>query len=430
MWQRFTERARKIVFYAQEEAQRFGEGYVSTEHLLLGLTREPGCCAAVLLTRLGVSLEHVRSEVERQLPRGHNRPNQDMTLTPRAKRVIDLAYDEARGLNHNYIGSEHLLLGLVREGDGLAGRILAKLEVDLHGLREERAKLDPGPESDRLDPGVASPAYLGLSSVRMTTELVECVIRSGIEAKRRGVGESEPDDLLLVLLSYPTSVGHKVLVDCGLNPPLLAEQLASTLGQGASAFQGDVLPSAATRKLLEDADSFRNFMGHSRTGTHHVIHAILYGATGAGYDLLRENGIDESRVASAIRDLGSLEPDRPPKAGRPPIGQAFAAERILLLILGTPPEQLSKALRSSNVSPLVVSDALINFFQRPPVDQASPNLHTILEKANDLQHENGHGRCTEMHLLAAILDLGDSFAAETLIRAGLSVTDLLPGGGQ
>jgi len=137
MWQRFTERARKVVFYAQEEAQKFGEGYVSTEHLLLGLVRESDSVAARVLEKLGVSLNRIRAEVEKQLPRGDARPSQDMTLTPRAKRVIDLAYDEARNLNNNYIGTEHLLLGLIREGDGLAGRVLAKLGVELEKARKE-----------------------------------------------------------------------------------------------------------------------------------------------------------------------------------------------------------------------------------------------------------------------------------------------------
>src|SRR4051812_17332771 len=137
MWQRFTERARKVVFYAQEEAQKFGEGYVSTEHLLLGLVRESDSVAARVLEKLGVSLNRIRVEVEKQLPRGDARPSQDMTLTPRAKRVIDLAYDEARNLNNNYIGTEHLLLGLIRDGDGLAGRVLAKLGVELEKARRE-----------------------------------------------------------------------------------------------------------------------------------------------------------------------------------------------------------------------------------------------------------------------------------------------------
>ena len=135
MWQRFSERARKVVFYSQEEAQKFGDGYVSTEHLLLGLVRESDSVAAQVLDRLGVSLNRVRAEVEKQLPRGDARPNQDMTLTPRAKRVIDLSYDEARQLGNNYIGTEHLLLGLIREGDGLAGKVLTNLGVGLETTR-------------------------------------------------------------------------------------------------------------------------------------------------------------------------------------------------------------------------------------------------------------------------------------------------------
>lgn len=135
MWQRFTERARKVVFFAQEEAQRFGEGYVSTEHLLLGLLREHSTATRVI-EQLGVSPRTIKTQVEIQLPRGEARMNQDMTLTPRAKRVIDLAYDEARSLNSNFIGTEHLLLGLIREGDGFAGRVLAKCGVDLERARK------------------------------------------------------------------------------------------------------------------------------------------------------------------------------------------------------------------------------------------------------------------------------------------------------
>src|SRR4028119_1557966 len=137
MWQRFTERARRVVFFAQEEAGRLGENYVSTEHLLLGLVRENDSVAARILDRLGISLGRIRSEIERQVARGDGRLGQDMQLTPRAKRVIDLAYDEARQLNNNYIGTEHLLLGLIREGEGLAGRVLSKLGVDLERTRRE-----------------------------------------------------------------------------------------------------------------------------------------------------------------------------------------------------------------------------------------------------------------------------------------------------
>lgn len=136
MWQRFTERARKVVFYAQEEAAKFGEGYVSTEHLLLGLIKEPSPSVQAVLSVMGVTPARIRAEVERQLPRGDSRKSQDMTLTPRAKRVIDLAYDETKYDDAQYLHDYHILLGLIREGDGLAGRVLAKLGFELIKCRE------------------------------------------------------------------------------------------------------------------------------------------------------------------------------------------------------------------------------------------------------------------------------------------------------
>jgi ornithine carbamoyltransferase len=137
VWQRFTERARRTVFHAQEEAARLGENYVSTEHLLLGLLRENDSVAARVLNRMEISLDKIRADVERQVTRGDGRLGQDMQLTPRAKRVIDLAYDEARILTNDYIGTEHLLLALIREREGLAARVLAKLGAELERTRNE-----------------------------------------------------------------------------------------------------------------------------------------------------------------------------------------------------------------------------------------------------------------------------------------------------
>ncbi len=135
MWQRFTERARRAIFFAQEEAGRLGENHVSTEHILLGLIRETDSVSARILEELGYKLSTIRAEVERCAVRGDGKSTGQFQLTPRAKRVIDLAYDEARGFNHNYIGTEHLLLGLVREGEGIAGQVLQKIGVKLDDVR-------------------------------------------------------------------------------------------------------------------------------------------------------------------------------------------------------------------------------------------------------------------------------------------------------
>jgi RNA polymerase sigma factor (sigma-70 family) len=145
LWGRFTDRARRVVYLAQEEAAQLGENYVGTEHLLLGLTRVPDSAGATILVRLGISLESVENKTRQQVTRGTGNLGQDMQLTPRAKKVIDLAYDEACLLKNNYIGVEHLLLGLVGEGDGLAATVLVKLGADLERVRREVWAMQAGP---------------------------------------------------------------------------------------------------------------------------------------------------------------------------------------------------------------------------------------------------------------------------------------------
>src|SRR3954453_7072104 len=134
---KFTERARRVLTLAQEEAQRFNHNYIGTEHILLGLVREGDGVAAKVLSNLGVELNKVRSAVEFIIGRGDRATNGEIGLTPRAKRVIELAVDEARRLNHSYIGTEHLLLGLVREGEGIAAGVLESLGVSLEKVRTQ-----------------------------------------------------------------------------------------------------------------------------------------------------------------------------------------------------------------------------------------------------------------------------------------------------
>src|SRR5512134_1274030 len=134
---KFTERARRVLTLAQEEAQRFNHNYIGTEHLLLGLVREGEGVAAKVLANLGVELNKVRSAVEFIIGRGDRAVMGEIGLTPRAKKVIELAVDEARRLNHHYIGTEHLLLGLVREGEGIAAGVLESLGVSLDKVRAQ-----------------------------------------------------------------------------------------------------------------------------------------------------------------------------------------------------------------------------------------------------------------------------------------------------
>src|SRR5579885_3292139 len=144
VFERFTDRARSVVVLAQEEARLLNHNYIGTEHLLLGLIRESAGIAATALERLGVSLEVVRSRVEEIIGYGGSSPRGHIPFTPRAKKVLELSLREALQLGHNYIGTEHLLLGLIREGEGVAAQVLAQLGLDLALVRQELIQLLSG----------------------------------------------------------------------------------------------------------------------------------------------------------------------------------------------------------------------------------------------------------------------------------------------
>ena len=140
-FEKFSERARRVLSLAQEEAQRFNHNYIGTEHILLGLVRETEGVAARVLANLGVDLNKVRSAVEFIIGRGEKPAQGEIGLTPRAKKVVELAVDEARRMNHNYIGTEHLLIGLLREGEGVAAGVLESLGVNLDKVRTETQRI-------------------------------------------------------------------------------------------------------------------------------------------------------------------------------------------------------------------------------------------------------------------------------------------------
>ncbi len=317
MWQRFTERARKVVFYAQEEAQKFGEGYVSTEHLLLGLVRESDSVAARVLEKLGVSLTRIRGEVEKQLPRGDARPNQDMTLTPRAKRVIDLAYDEARNLNNNYIGTEHLLLGLIREGDGLAGRVLAKLGVELEKARREVMALQDN-ETQTKSPSGGSRSQKETSNAK--TQTLDEFGRDLTELAREGkldpvVGRQSEIERVMQILCRRTKNNPCLIGDPGVGKTAIAEGMALRIVSGdipdllkdkrliALDLAGLV---AGTKYRGEFEERMKKVMEEVRKSDGQVILFIdeLHTLVGAG---AAEGAIDASNIMKPALARGELQ---------------------------------------------------------------------------------------------------------------------------
>jgi Clp amino terminal domain, pathogenicity island component len=141
MFERFTDRARRVVVLAQEEARMLNHNYVGTEHILLGLIHEGEGVAAKALESLGISLEAVRQQVEEIIGQGQQALSGHIPFTPRAKKVLELSLREAQQLGHNYIGTEHILLGLIREGEGVAAQVLVKLGADLNRVRQQVIQL-------------------------------------------------------------------------------------------------------------------------------------------------------------------------------------------------------------------------------------------------------------------------------------------------
>ena len=137
MLERFTDQARRAVVLAEEEARMLDHNWIGTEHLLLGLIREGDGVAARALESLGISLQPVSQQVEEMTGRGQQVPAEQIPFTPRSKKVLELSLRESLQLGHNYIGTEHILLGLIREGDGVAAQVLVKLGADLNRVREQ-----------------------------------------------------------------------------------------------------------------------------------------------------------------------------------------------------------------------------------------------------------------------------------------------------
>ena len=142
MFERFTDRARRVVVQAQEEARALDHDHVGTEHVLLGLTHESiGGLAAKVLESLGIGLEAVRQRVTEVIGRGEQAPSGRIPFTEQTKKLLQLSLEESRGLGHNYIGTEHILLGLIREREGVATTVLSELGADLDGAREQVIRL-------------------------------------------------------------------------------------------------------------------------------------------------------------------------------------------------------------------------------------------------------------------------------------------------
>ncbi|MGX1767565.1 ATP-dependent Clp protease ATP-binding subunit [Dietzia sp. NPDC055343] len=235
MFERFTDRARRVVVLAQEEARMLNHNYIGTEHILLGLIHEGEGVAAKALESLGISLEAVRSQVEEIIGQGQQAPSGHIPFTPRAKKVLELSLREALQLGHNYIGTEHILLGLIREGEGVAAQVLVKLGADLTRVRQQVIQLLSGYQGKEAE-ATGAPAGTGgrESGTPSSSTVLDQFGRNLTQAAMEGkldpvVGRAKEVERIMQVLSRRTKNNPVLIGEPGVGKTAVVEGLAQAI---------------------------------------------------------------------------------------------------------------------------------------------------------------------------------------------------------
>ncbi|MDQ3105992.1 MAG: ATP-dependent Clp protease ATP-binding subunit [Actinomycetota bacterium] len=233
MFERFTDRARRVVVLAQEEARMLSHNYIGTEHILLGLIHEGEGVAAKALESLGISLEAVRAQVEDIIGQGQQAPSGHIPFTPRAKKVLELSLREALQLGHNYIGTEHILLGLIREGEGVAAQVLVKLGADLNRVRQQVIQLLSGYQGKETA-SAGAPSEGGAPSSSLVLDQFG---RNLTQAAREGkldpvIGREKEIERVMQVLSRRTKNNPVLIGEPGVGKTTIVEGLAQDIVRG------------------------------------------------------------------------------------------------------------------------------------------------------------------------------------------------------
>ena len=232
MFERFTDRARRVVVLAQEEARMLNHNYIGTEHILLGLIHEGEGVAAKGLEALNISLEGVRAQVEEIIGQGQQAPSGHIPFTPRAKKVLELSLREALQLGHNYIGTEHILLGLIREGEGVAAQVLVKLGADLNRVRQQVIQLLSGYQGKE-----AAPTNGPAEGTPSTSLVLDQFGRNLTQAAREGkldpvIGREKEIERVMQVLSRRTKNNPVLIGEPGVGKTAIVEGLAQAIVKG------------------------------------------------------------------------------------------------------------------------------------------------------------------------------------------------------
>ena len=310
----------------RKEADRFNHNFLGTEHLLLGIIKLGQGVAVNVLQKLGLDLESVRAEVEKQVGTG---PDQKMIgnipYTPRVKKVLALARKEAKALNHTYVGTEHILLGLLREGDGVAGVVLRNLDVDIEQCRQEILKeLDPNfePQSGRFPfgshpqhrkpgrcPETRETRNTGMGSLTPRAQQVLALARQ--EADRFNHNFLGTAHLLLGLIKLGQGVAVNVLAKLGLDLETVRREVEKIVGTGTDPKMiGNIPYTPRVKNVLALAFREAKPLNHTYVGTEHILLGLLREGDGVAAKVFKNLGVDAE--ATRIEILKELIPNYEP----------------------------------------------------------------------------------------------------------------------
>lgn len=311
MFERFTEKAIKVIMLAQEEARRLGHNFVGTEQILLGLIGEGTGIAAKTLKSMGINLKEARIEVEKIIGRGSGFVAVEIPFTPRAKRVLELSWDEARQLGHNYIGTEHLLLGLIREGEGVAARVLENLGVDLNKVRANVVKM-----LGETRTGSTSTTTQGGRSKTPTLDEFGTNLTQAAQEQRLDpvVGREKEVERVIQILGRRTKNNPVLIGEPGVGKTAIAEGLANKIVAGdipeiledKRLVQLDMgLLVAGTKYRGEFEERLKKIMDEIRASGNVIlvideIHTLI----GAG---AAEGAIDAANILKPVLSRGELQ---------------------------------------------------------------------------------------------------------------------------
>jgi ATP-dependent Clp protease ATP-binding subunit ClpA len=322
VFERFTERARQVVVLAQDEARTLKHGYIGTEHLLLGLLREQEGMAALVLASLDITLDGVRARVLELVGPGDGMKTGQVPFTPQAKESLNLSLREALSLGHSYISTEHILLGLVREGSGVGARILLDLDADFEKVRNEIIRLLSGP--GRRETTVAGGEGNGQTEgARWVVVLAEDEAR---DLQHAFVGT---EHLLLGLLREEQGVAARVLTTLGLTVEEVRAQVARIVAQGDEAVTGQIPFTPRAKKVLDLARHEALSLGEASIDTEHILLGLVRENEGVAARILVGFDADAERIRNAIIRMLSGSGDTPTGRRRITIGYDQSAQLLV-----------------------------------------------------------------------------------------------------